>query len=218
MAQIFITGHSGIGKTTLANYISCRYRIPFINGSSKTLWDKYNIKKHEDILLLCSQDPEKALKFQYELLEKRYSDTYNLPDFVSDRSIIDNCVYTIIQLAPYLSEDSIELYLLKAKELIDCYSNHPKLIYLSGDLVDKDKFHYEQDGMRLDNYFYQVNVVNPIFEKFLKDNTLKLNLTDNNFKVINFYDWETRIEIIESFLQTKPNILIRWLKNQNHCL
>jgi len=37
--KIFLSGCSGTGKTTLANYISARFNIPFIEGSSKPLWE-----------------------------------------------------------------------------------------------------------------------------------------------------------------------------------
>ena len=67
--KIFISGVSGVGKTTMAKQISKDYKIPFIEGSSKVLWDKYNIKSHIELIKKTYLEPQFGLDFQNELLD-----------------------------------------------------------------------------------------------------------------------------------------------------
>ena len=55
--RIFICGPSGTGKTTLGEWISQTYRIPFITTSSKPLWEKHGIKSHLDLLNKGASNP-----------------------------------------------------------------------------------------------------------------------------------------------------------------
>ena len=61
--KIFISGVSGVGKTTMAKQISKDYKIPFIEGSSKVLWDKYNIKSHIELIKKTYLEPQFGLDF-----------------------------------------------------------------------------------------------------------------------------------------------------------
>ena len=221
MAQIFLMGTSGIGKTTLAEYISKRYRIPFIEGSSKVLWRKYNISSHKELLELS---PEILYEFQLELLYLRIEIIRENKDFVSDRSVVDNMVYFLLQNAHLLGDDSVNEYIKLCGEYAK-ESKNPKYIYLSHELSDPKKFQLENDGFRINSLNYQNNVVGPIFDNVIKKNMLGV-LNTNNFRMVRVYDWEERIQIVDSFLNdgsdiTKTNLL-QWIRRKvpqgNPCL
>ena len=202
MPQIFITGTSGIGKTTLAKYISQRYRIPFCEGSSKVLWEKYNIKTHKELIDMAVKDPKLSLQFQIELLEIRRDIIINNKSFVSDRSFVDNFVYFLLQNSTGIPQEETDHYLGLCREYSKLCKD-PKYIYLSHNLIDKGKFIIENDGKRIDNPYFQNNVVGPIFDEVLKRDLLDLKLHNKNFKIIRYFDWETRIHTAEEFITDK---------------
>jgi ABC-type oligopeptide transport system ATPase subunit len=210
MPQIFITGTSGIGKTTLAKYISQRYRIPFVEGSSKVLWDKYHIKTHKELMDMAIKDPKLSLQFQIDLLEIRMQNMINNENLVSDRSFVDNFVYFLLQNSTGIPQEETEHYLGLCREYAKLCKD-PKYIYLSHNLIDKDKFIIENDGKRIDNPFFQNHIVGPIFDDVLKNDLLDLKLHNKNFKIIRYFDWETRVHLTEDFVKDK---LITGLKTK----
>jgi len=200
MGKIFIMGPSGIGKTTLAEYISKRRRIPFEIGSSKVLWEKYNIKNHEDLLNL---EPDVSLKFQYELLDIRRDISINNPNFVSDRSVVDNAVYFLMQCSPFLDEGKCQEYINTCQFDINQALKDPanKFIYLS---VPKEGYEIENDGMRINNLYYQDWLTGSIFDRLIKDKLLTNKFNYNNFLVIDEWDWEARVKMVDTFLDESP--------------
>jgi deoxyadenosine/deoxycytidine kinase len=219
MSQIFITGTSGIGKTTLANYIASRYRIPFVEGSSKILWEKYNIKSHVELINLAGTNPGRLLDFQHELLDIRLENMQKEKDFVSDRSFIDNAVYFLLQNAANMTEKQTQDYLDKCKYSAEQVVKG-KYIYLSHDLMDKHAFRITADGARIENMYFQNYAVAPIFDKVIKDDLLNIGFDDKNLKIIKVFDWESRVNIVTSFLESKDLIdldkikIPTWAKEQ----
>lgn len=204
--KIFITGTSGIGKTTLAKYISARYRIPFIEGSAKRLWEKYGISKHLDIFILPI---EKQLEFQHELLDLRESDVNKYEDFVSDRSYVDNIVYFLIQNAPNIDDERVRIYIERAKKLFN-ETPDSRLIYLNN--KDKTNNVVEDDGYRINNVYYQRFVVGSTFDSVIRDNPFGLDINHNNFLLINDWSWETRITLTDNFIsRTNVTELKKWV-------
>lgn len=113
--KIFITGPSGIGKTTLANYISDTYGIPFINTSAREIWPKYGIKSHAQAHMMCSIDSNRGLEYQTEILTKRVEALEYEEEFICDRSPIDNLVYFMLELSPYVSQYETEKFVSLCK-------------------------------------------------------------------------------------------------------
>jgi len=151
--KTFITGTSGIGKTTLAEYISRKLQVPFINGSSTVLWKKYNITSHVELLEMGSREPTKGLEFQYELLKLREELVNGVDSFVTDRTPIDNLVYFLYQNAPYLSNGDVKGYIDACiTSFMKTSQGNSKLIYLTRDFLPNDRMPIiENDGKRIDN-------------------------------------------------------------------
>ena len=208
MSKIFITGVSGIGKTTLAEYISKRMQIPFVVGSSTILWEKYGIKNHLDILKMGLNDPKKGLDFQLELLSKRFELSNEHQHFVTDRSPIDNAVYFLLQNSQSLKEEQVESYIQKCW---DYFHNTPycQIIYLSHKTGLRT---IEDDSKRITNPYFQNDVVGPIFENFINqtkaefDNKLPnpISIKDENkyakIYTIKDWDWKKRIDAVDLIL------------------
>lgn len=197
--RIFISGISGAGKTTLAQYISHRYRIPFINGSSKVLWEEEGIDSHAEIIKKSVMDPVWGLDFQYKLLKYREEQISKHEQFVTDRSPVDNLVYTLLQLSPYLGNDVMERYKNTCDELLG-FGN--QLIYL--DVLETPDFRLEDDGMRVGNMHYQA-IVNTMFRKVITEKYLT-NIGALDLKPINTWRWEDRVKEVESMFNVqKPS-------------
>lgn len=181
--RIIISGRSGAGKTTLAKYIASRYRIPFINGSSKVLWERYGIKNHKELIEKCDKDLEFAKNFQFELLSYRKEQINKYPEFVTDRGPLDNIVYYLLQVAAKETTVDTTTY-------IDlCFWDLPSFTQIYINMKGKETV--IPDGKRVDNEWYQ-KTVDGIFRQYLASGILK-----NEVITIHDWEWEKRIKIIE---------------------
>lgn len=207
---IFLTGTSGIGKTTLAQYISQRYRIPFINGSSSVLWEKYNLKSHNEVLQMGVNDPQMGLQFQIDLLNLREKMIQESPSegFVTDRSVVDNLVYFMFQNAPYLSDHDIHRYIHRCINSFDRIvgTGKYKLIYLTRDFYENDKMpKIEDDSKRITSEYYQ-NMMSALFDHVIDKNMLEFKHTPERYLKMRSYNWDARIALTDSFLNKEPNM------------
>lgn len=201
--KIFITGTSGIGKTTLAKDLSVRLGIPFINGSSSVLWKEYGITSHRELLEMNYKDPDKAFKFQHDLLLVREDATKGLDSFITDRSIIDNIVYFLYQNSTYLSREVTENYLelcrQSYKRMFPEGSDDFRLIYMPR--YTKDNIpDLEDDSKRIANPYFQ-NVMDEIFRYVISDYDIhQILLNKRNYLNLDIYNFETRVRNTVEFL------------------
>ena len=197
--KLFISGISGIGKTTLANSISKEHNIPFVVGSTKLIWSKYGIKQHGDIISMCNNQPKIGLKFQNEVLDYRLEMMHQHKDFVTDRSPIDNVVYTLTQLSHIIKEDELKSYIDKCA--IAYNFEDVKHLHLSGGFATLRNTPLENDNMRITSMYYQL-MINEIFEMVIKGNWLNIDMY-KCFREINSWDMNTRMnaakELIEKY-------------------
>jgi hypothetical protein len=189
-----MAGPSGTGKTTLCEYISKEYNIPFVTTSTKPLWDKYGITSHEQLINKTLNDKLWGLNFQYEVLNYRVRLLKGLDQFVTDRSPIDNLVYFLLQNSHLLNESQTKEYINLCAESMMMFNSLITVPYLDNTLL-------EDDGKRVNNKYYQMSV-NSIFPlaSFLIEESGKANLEDFNIISMSKWDMEWRKNKIAEFI------------------
>lgn len=187
--KIFLSGPSGIGKTTMAKHIAELYGIKFVEGSSKVLWGDFGIKSHLDLIQKCDKDIDFAIEFQTALLRYRKEVTENLTCFVTDRSPLDNIVYYLLQLSHKIDAG-------KTLEYINiCSESYPKdkymqvLMYLTYPMTLQE---IENDGFRITNHYYQLMVSN-VFRMIYEHNWLHIDQE----RTLTFDTWDFNYKVYE---------------------
>ena len=181
--KIFLSGVSGIGKTTLCNLISKNTGLPFLEGSSKVLWRDFNISSHKEIIDKSLSDPAFGLEFQYALLDYREKMIKENDSFITDRTPLDNIVYTIIQLGPSISSDETLKYIQRAKEVYKSVEEEYQHIHLGLNNDMLGEMLIENDGMRIPNFYYQL-MVESVFRTCLDSNWLDIR------NISKIYSWD----------------------------
>lgn len=194
--KILLTGASGAGKTTLAKHLAWKHDIPFISGSSKDLWPKYGIKTHLELIQACQQDSEFAQSFQYELLYHRNKQVEGLKSYVTDRTPMDNLLYYTLQVSHLVDTDSHRNYVKV------CLDSMPKDDYHLF-LLNVPTHNLEDDGMRVNNVFYQLFCENTLLYLLRIYLTQIENPNKFPFTVLKEWDWSTRLEIVDKQLKPK---------------
>jgi len=191
--KLYISGVSGVGKTTLAEQISKELEIPFIVGSSKVLWRKHNIVSHKDLIQKCNNDSKFAMDFQLELLEYRKEAVKGLNSFVTDRSPLDNLVYFMLQVSQQVSADETMAYIKACKETYPTESyGH---LHLGMDYKMALEIPLENDGFRITNVYYQLMVQN-MFHMCLNHNWLDIK----NLYGVTTWDREQRNRVLHNLI------------------
>jgi molybdopterin-guanine dinucleotide biosynthesis protein len=193
--KIFICGPSGTGKTTLAHHISQKFNIPFISTSGKVLWDYYGIESHQQLIDMTNQDPLGfGLEYQITLLKHRNAALEDSDSFVTDRSPVDNLVYTISQLSAFLSEKQIKEY-IEMCEISLRLGN--QILYIP--FTDKVKL--DPDGARIVNPFYQ-QYIGSLFDMVLYKHNY-LSICRGCTIRVDDWDWKRRIQFVEFCINKK---------------
>lgn len=195
--RISLSGPSGTGKTTLAKYISETYDIPFIETSTKPLWEKYGISSHQELIKLGATDPTWGLEFQYEVLRFRAKQIDGVESFVCDRSPLDNLAYFLLQNTHLLSERETDNYIKACNEALLSFNGliclpFTKLIPL------------EDDGKRVANKYFQMGV-NEMFS--LASGLLGSRLSTIYGLTILEWDFEIRKQKVDN--------LVNMIRNSN---
>lgn len=188
MKKIAISGTSGVGKTTLAKYISEKYNIPFVTMSTKPLWDKLGITSHEDILKRSAEDKHWALQFQDLILDERERLDKENNTYVTDRGPIDNIVYFLLQCSQYVTELNTHSYIQRCLELQKNIT-HQIILPFTEEVV------LEQDNKRISNPYYQMtvdSVFSQVYRRYIGKNNKTLLILE--------WDWEKRKKIAGDFI------------------
>ena len=190
--RLCLSGPSGTGKSTLAQHIAKEHNIPFITCSTKPLWEKHNIKSHQDLIGMGTLDPKWGLEFQHEVLKYRIDQLTGKEEFTTDRSPLDNMVYFLLQCAHICTEKEVEDYIKACNESMKLFTGIICLPFTK-------EIPLENDGMRIANKYYQI-LVNDTFKtaaglmikslKELKGDTLMM------------WDWETRVKMVNKLITT----------------
>lgn len=148
---ITFLGPSGIGKTTLAKWVSDEFRIPFVSGSYSDLVPSTRNLHHSKMIDLPA---EEILKSDIQLLRLR-NESYRLhrnQGMVSDRSPLDILAYSFIKLSqrvPTCDLDKLWELVLSNLYLVDI------IIYMPFPINSLSEWDFEPNGKRITNKYFQ---------------------------------------------------------------
>ena len=195
---ITFLGPSGIGKTTMAKWVSETYDIPFVTGSYSDLVPSTRKLSHREMMGL---DTHTQFKQDLELIKARI-DSYKAHrnGMVSDRSLIDVFAYALLKYSnkvPACDIDTIQDWVSMNLYLVDLVIFMP---YSIG-----DEWSFEDNGKRVVNPYFQA-MVSTIMDMVL----VEVNaITTINFKVLTVGSLEYRREALGYILD---NFLEKWQK------
>lgn len=178
--RIGIYGPSGTGKSTLAKYIAETYDIPFITTSTKPLWEKLGVESHADLIHKTNMKPGFGMKFQWDVLGYRIDALDGKASFVTDRTPIDNAVYTLLQCADKAPFNEIDNYIKMCIKYLDMFD---EVIYLPFN----NEIPLEDDGMRIINPYYQ-RLVGNTFDMVEK----MMNVPNQKRLKLDYWNWNLR--------------------------
>ena len=187
--RIFITGPSGIGKTTLAKYISETYNLPYVSTSASTLWPKYGFATHNEAHKQSVLNKIVGFSYQWDILnEREKSLSGNL--WVTDRSPIDNVAYFLLTLGHDITEC----------DCLNFIEASSKMLYKADGIIHLewcDQDFIEDNGKRIRNSYYQEmvdSVINMVIHKTYRNIPIPiLN--------INTWDFESRKQLTDKWLK-----------------
>lgn len=195
---ITFLGPSGIGKTTMAKWVSETYDIPFVTGSYSDLVPSTRKLSHKEMMEL---DTHTQLNQDLELIRARVNSyKAHRNGMVSDRSLIDVFAYALLKYSnkvPTCDIDTIQDWVSMNLYLVDLIIFMP---YSIG-----DHWAFEDNGKRVVNPYFQA-MVSTIMDMAL----VEVNaITTINFKVLTVGSLEYRREALRYILD---NFLEKWQK------
>lgn len=193
---ITFSGPSGVGKTTMAEWLAKELRLPFIPTSTKSLWPEYGIKDHADLIQKSQMDPLGfGIKFQFHVLKMRdrLIREHEFKGAVMDRGLLDSWVYCLLELGPYISEETFKEFWFEAQR-INTFTTHNIIIRYDNQYKLPAK-----DGARIANHFFQTHV-QLLFDHYafrlqsgtqVKMKTLQTKkLDDRKVEILGFLNYE----------------------------
>lgn len=208
-----IAGPSGVGKTTLCNYISQRHNIPFVPSSTKVLWKEEGIKSHEEIIKRCALEPMWGLDFQYKSLGLRQVVMNDYDHFVTDRSPLCNLVYTLTQVSPYVIPEATHGYVKAVHSLMEQFLKEKDAVFIY--IPFNKETVLEDNNMRVMSTHYQI-ALSAIYESVMKPYA---NSDPHKILVLPMWDLDLRKLIVDTHIiglnrGELPTTKLEWLKNR----
>lgn len=159
MRRIMFAGPSGIGKSTLAEWLSEQLEdVPFISGSVSDLLPETKEIPHVEMLNKSSKE---AYMEDYQILNLRnklYQKYTEYTSFVTDRSYLDSAAYFYYKQAKELPACEVEHFLELCKMLLNKQCD--KLIYLSWDVSQSREWIIEDNNKRIQSPYFQILISN----------------------------------------------------------
>lgn len=187
--RIMICGASGTGKTTLAEHISELYELPFVSTSAKEVWPKFGFKDHAESHRISTSDPVIGIKYQNEILARRIK-ALQIDSYITDRSLIDNMAYLMLELGHSLSCCETSDFIYECNMAMEKCDG---LIYLKW----VPEIILEDDGFRIQNPYYQ-DMVDNIISWVINGSMLDLTCP---VLTLDFWDFEKRIKIVDTWIK-----------------
>lgn len=158
MARINLTGPSGMGKTTLAKWISEEYNIPFISGSYSDLIPETAKMPHKDMI---AQDARLIFEQDVTVLNLRRRHFDKLQTLVSDRSYLDSAAYFINKLSHRLPQCETEQFIETCRELTCMQCD--KIIFIPADTYHLKHWDMEDNSKRSTNLYFHIEISQLIY-------------------------------------------------------
>jgi hypothetical protein len=199
--KICFSGPSGSGKSTLARFVSNELGIPYIenSGYSKLLSadDRdylfetfgYYGKGHKEVIRQSNINPEFGKEFQRMVLLARNTAIMENPEFVADRSPIDNVVYMLTQTSMFVNNAWVDQF------FGDAYIGYQNLTHLV--FITCSNPEIEENRSRVTNLFYQ-KMISSIFDHVFRE--YFQHVKGPKVLWVDFWDLERRKKEVMEFL------------------
>lgn len=156
--KIMFAGVSGVGKTTLAKWLSETFDIEFISGSYSDLIPETKDMPHQEMI---NQDAETVFRQDMQLLSARSKACRDAGEFVTDRSYLDSAAYFINKLSHRIAPCDLEHAIDSCKQLLSRQCTH--LIFIPYSVKFFKDWVIEDNNKRLLSKYYQFQVSQVIY-------------------------------------------------------
>ena len=152
--NILLAGPSGVGKTTVAKFLSEELGIKFISGSVSDLLPQTKEMTHAEMLARDSKD---LYTEDYQILNLR-NKLFSKEEepFVSDRSFLDSAAYFLYKQADKIPACEVEQFLNLAK--MATLQNIDYLVFIDYSLDMFNNWIIEDNSKRVISKFFQMEI------------------------------------------------------------